>query len=106
MPALAKFSKKLPDNVKVMTYCLNAGEDMKYAKKVLADAGFDGDTLISGDGDLKKFDQQVLYTPTTVFVDSNGNIVGEAIIGANEDLEAVYTEHINAALESIGKQGI
>ena len=79
---------------------------MKYAKKVLADAGFDGDTLISGDGDLKKFDQQVLYTPTTVFVDSNGNIVGEAIIGANEDLEAVYTEHINAALESIGKQGI
>ena len=47
-----------------------------------------------------------MYTPTTIFVDSKGNQVGEAIIGADGNLSTVYKEHINKALTAMGKQVI
>ncbi len=106
MPDIAKFAKTLPDNVKVITYCLDADYALDYTKEIMQQSGFDGVTLTSGDGDLEKFNKQIQYTPTTVFVDSKGNQVGEAIIGGDDNIAALYKEHINNALTAMGKQVI
>ena len=59
-----------------------------------------------GDGDLETFTKEIQYTPTTIFVDSSGKQACEAIIGAEDDIKTVYTEHINKALEAMGKEPI
>lgn len=106
MPDIAEFAKTLPDNVKLMTWCLDGEYDQSYAKQVLSESGYDGITLISGDGDMEKLNQEIMYTPTTIFVDSKGNIVGDAIIGGSMNLKKDYTEKINNVLESLGKEAI
>ena len=42
-----------------------------------------------------------MYTPTTIFVDQNGKIVGESIIGSPKILSETYTEAINDVLEAM-----
>ncbi|MBQ5659908.1 MAG: TlpA family protein disulfide reductase [Lachnospiraceae bacterium] len=111
LPQLAAFGKSLPDNVKLITYCLDGLEDlseddMKFVSSFLEKADFDGVTLMRGDGDLETFTKEIQYTPTTIFVDSSGNQACEAIIGAEDDIKTVYTEHINKALEAMGKEPI
>lgn len=108
MPALAEFEKSLPDNVKLITYCLDAEYEgaAQSLEQILDESGYEGITLTGGDGDLRTFAGEIQYTPTTVFVDSSGKMVGKSIIGAGEDPADVYTEYINAALTSLGKQEI
>ena len=48
----------------------------------------------------------LMYTPTTVLADSQGALVGEAIIGGQADLSAAYLEAVNQALEAGGKDAI
>ncbi|MBR0375319.1 MAG: TlpA family protein disulfide reductase [Firmicutes bacterium] len=106
MPELAQLANSLPDNVRIMTYCIDAADNVETARDILKDAGFDGVTLIDGDGDLEKLLQTLQYIPTTVFVDSEGRQVGEAAIGSPENVAEFYTNAINAALSSIGKDAI
>lgn len=47
-----------------------------------------------------------MYTPTTVFVDSEGTLLGDAIIGAQEDLSGTFLRGINTALAESGKAEI
>ncbi len=106
MPTLADFSKKLPDNVQLITVCLDGKSDIESAKAVLTQAGFEGITLLDGDGDFQTLCQEILYTPTTVFVDANGAVVAESIIGAPKNFAETYTSSINNALKSMGKAEI
>ena len=106
MPELAKFAKTLPDNVKLITWCIDGDYDSSYAKQILSESGYDGITLTSGDGDLATLDSQIQYTPTTLFVDSEGKIVGEALIGSSDRLAQIYTERINETLTALGKEEI
>lgn len=104
MPDIAKFAETLPDNVKLITWCLDGSYDASYAESILTSSGYKGITLITGDGDMEKLDSEIMYTPTTLFFDSKGNIIGDALIGGSDDLAAVYTEKINAALKALGKE--
>lgn len=106
MPDLAKLAKSLPANVQFITYCLDGSDYAKYAEDILKQAGYEGTTLISGDGDLEKLNEKIQYTPTTVFVDKNGNIVGEAIIGSDANITETFKNSINSALKSIGKEAV
>ena len=81
-------------------------DDLKFVSSFLETADFDGITLMRGDGDLETFTKEIQYTPTTIFVDSSGKQACEAIIGAEDDIKTVYTEHINKALEAMGKEPI
>ncbi len=103
MPDIAEFAKSLPDNVQVLTVCLDGKYDMETAKDILSEAGYEGITLISGDGDLGRVCSAVRYTPMTIVVDGEGNIVGDALIGMQEDVATVYTDMINEVLKSSGK---
>lgn len=106
MPDLAALGKALPDNVQLMTVCLDGRGSEEYVEFVLEQTGFEGITLLAGDGDLLTLCQELQYTPTTVLVDSKGNTVGEAIIGGKENLAEFYTACINSALTDMGKDEI
>ncbi len=103
MPDLAEFSNALPDNVQVVTVCLDAMGNEDVARSVLDEAGFAGATLVSGDGDLAALVENLMYTPTTVFANSEGSLVGDAIIGGQADLSGTYLAAVNAALKAEGK---
>ncbi len=103
MPDIAAFAKSLPDHVQIITVCLDGGMDAESAKAVLKDAGYEGVTLVSGDQGFQNICGQIQYTPTTITVDKEGNLVGEEIIGRQEDLARTYTDAINQGLRSMGK---
>lgn len=106
LPDLAEFSKALPDHVQVITVCLDGSGNEETTAAILEEAGFDGVTLISGSGDLAALCGNLMYTPTTVLADSEGNLVGEAIIGSPRDLTGTYLAAVNAALTTGGKAEI
>lgn len=105
MPDLAEFAGALPDNVQLVTVCLDGNGNEDTAREVLEKAGFDGVTLISGSGDLLDLSRNLMYTPTTVFVDGEG-MVADAIIGGQEDLSGTFLAAVNAVLEGSGKAEI
>ena len=106
MPDLAEFSNALPDNVQVVTVCLDGAWDPESAEAVLNEAAFEGVTLITGEGDLLDVCNNIRYTPTTVFVDSEGSLVGDAIISRQEDLSGTFLAAVNTVLKESGKAEI
>lgn len=106
MPDLAEFADSLPENVQLITVCLDGLFDMEGAKSIVDEAGFQGITLITGEGDFRKICERVLYTPTTITVNQEGIIVGDPIIGGQQDLAKTYTDAVNVVLQSMGKAEI
>ena len=106
MPDLAAYAKALPDNVQLITVCLDGSGNEDITKEVLQNAGFDGVTLISGSGDLVDLCSNLMYTPTTLFADSDGQLAGDPITGMQADLPGVYTAAVNQALAAGGKAEI
>lgn len=104
MPDIAKLAKELPDNVQIITVCLDGKAEL--AKEILEEAGFEGTTLISCSGALAEIAGQILYVPTTIVVDQEGNRIGDEIIGGQENLEDVFVSAINQALRAAGKAEI
>jgi thiol-disulfide isomerase/thioredoxin len=106
MPDIAKFEAALPDNVSLVTVCLDGLYDTERVEEILEEAGYEGITLIWGDGDFLNLCREILYTPTTIMVDQDGNMVGEVIIGGQWNLEETYTEAVNQVLTAMGKAEI
>ena len=106
MPKLAALAAKLPDNVNFITWCLDGDAQRETADDILKKSGFENTSLTTGSGDLDKLYEVLMYTPTTVFVDSEGHMAGEALIGSPKDTEAVYKEYINKALTELGKDPV
>lgn len=107
MPELAEYAKSLPENLRVMTWCLDAevSPDGQQIQSFLNDCGFTGVTLTSGDGDMQTLLNQLMYTPTTVFIDGSGNLVCEPLVGAG-DIKEKYTSCFNEGLKRLGKDTI
>lgn len=106
MPDLAAIAGALPENVQLVTVCLDAAGNEEAARRVLEEAGFAGTTVTSWDGDFTTLVYAVRYTPTTAFFDSQGTLWDTAIIGAQEDLAAAVTDLVNQVLSSEGKEEI
>ncbi|MBR1899214.1 MAG: TlpA family protein disulfide reductase [Oscillospiraceae bacterium] len=106
MPELARLEKALPDNVRFVTWCLDAPTYPGTSKHIMEKAGFEGTTLISAEGDLLTMVYQVMYTPTTVFLDSKGNHAAPELVGSPEQTIETYMTYINAALREVGKEDI
>lgn len=104
MPELAELEKELPERVRFVTWCLDGAYAKEETRSILTDAGFEGTTIIAADGDLMAFLQTVQYTPTTVFIDREGNLIGEPVIGAFQKPKEMYTQKINEMLRALGKQ--
>ena len=106
MPDLAAFAAALPENVQLVTVCLDGLGNEETAKSILEESGFTGVTLISGDGDLAALCGNLMYTPTTIFADAGGSLIGDAVIGGQEDLSGTFLAAVNKVLAESGKAEI
>lgn len=108
MPDLAEYQKNLPENIQLITVCLDGeyNNNIENAKSIMEISDFDGTTLINGEGDYQTLCSQIQYTPTTIFVDSKGIQLGKPMIGKQDNLAKSYTSTINTFLRDMGKAEI
>ncbi len=106
MPDLTAYSESLPDNVQLITICLDGANNVELAKAILDQAGYQGVTLLSGDQSFANLCFAVQSVPTTMFVDSKGVVCGDPIIGRQKDLAGAFTERVNQVLKAGGKPEI
>jgi thiol-disulfide isomerase/thioredoxin len=103
MPDLAKLSDSLPENAQIIglvcDVSLSDRSALQNAKSIAAEADTNYPCLLLNDS-LGEYISQYMYVPTTIFVDSEGNQVGEPVIGA--DFNA-YTDRLQAVLGDFSK---
>lgn len=100
MPELEKWSKEMPENVQMVGLVLdvNTGHvaGIEEAQMICEATGVTYTNLILSE-ELHEFAAGIIFTPTTIFVDGNGSIVGEPVTGAYVDMyKAFVEEYINA----------
>lgn len=88
MPELAEWSASMPENVQLIGLVsdLNSADDaetLELAQAICEATGADVYTSLVANEDFNELLAGVVGVPTTVFVDSTGAIVGDAIVGAN-----------------------
>ena len=89
MPELGEWAKEMPDNVQLIGLIsdIAGDEDIEHhdlAVEIMdkADADF---LQISANQDFITIRQGLVGVPTTLFVDKEGNLVGDPIVGADVD---------------------
>ena len=78
MPELAKWNEEMPDNVQMLGAIVDV-ETVDSDENVIAPGAFD------------QFINKLAGVPTTVFIDKNGKVVGEAVVGAKVE---EYKQHV------------
>ena len=104
MPAFAELKASLPENVNLITICDDGEYEAALVNQILAETGANYITL-AANGDLYDSLLGSIYAfPTTVFVDSEGNIVGEMQVGVPSlsDPAGAYMKLINDRLALLG----
>ena len=98
MPDLAEFYNNLPEGVNFVTYCVDGSGNEDEAQSIIDDAGLDAIVILGASGDFANILGQIMYIPTTIFVNKHGEIVGYELIGRSEDLARAYKDRISDAL--------
>lgn len=104
MPALAQLKDMLPENVNLITICDDATTATEQAYTVLQETGATNfQTLMATQEIYDQFLNQVYSLPTTYFLDSEGNVVGEPVIGVPdlEDPAGAYYSIIQEVLAAM-----
>lgn len=89
MPELGEWAKEMPDNVQMvgLVIDINGEEDTKQrdaAVDITSKAGAEFTQIIVNQ-DFAPVLKDVLGVPTTMFIDKDGNIAGDPILGADVD---------------------
>lgn len=88
MPELQKIYESLPKNANLIGIAADVPEGMKdgvdNAKHIEEQTGVKYTNLTVSDS-LASFTKQFYAVPSTIFVDKDGNIIGELVLGANID---------------------
>lgn len=100
MPELQEWSQNMPENVQLIGLVLDAAagdaDAIEMAQMICEATGVTYTNLLRSE-DLYEFATGIIFTPTTIFVDGNGSIVGEPVIGADvEGYKVFVEEYINA----------
>lgn len=87
MPELGEWAKEMPDNVQMLGLIIDInGEDdtehLDLAVDITQKAGADFTNLIAN-ADFAPILRDVIGVPTTLFIDGDGKIVGDPIVGAD-----------------------
>ena len=101
MPELENLNREFQElGCGITGFLYDGNEDgaLEEAKEILESAGVTYPNFLPWEGYEQTFSVQAF--PTTVFVDSQGNLVGDSVLGA--DIEA-YKEGLAKALELIGE---
>lgn len=81
MPELQELYGQLPENVNMITICWDGEEDPALTREIYDYAGGTFRVLFPDEGLTKGYLSSVGAVPTTIFVDKDGNTVGEAQVG-------------------------
>lgn len=103
MPDLSALSKKLPERVLLLGLCIDGQLQSESAKRIVEDAGGGYTTLLPSENYNGILDQ-ISYIPTTVFLNSKGELVGDMHVGIPQgDTVEGYLAMINSRLEKLKK---
>ena len=96
MPELGEWAEEMPDNVQMLGLIIdiNGEEDTEHrdlAVDITQKAGV-GFTNLIANADFAPILRNVVGVPTTLFIDGDGNIVGDPIVGANVDGYKTFVE--------------
>ena len=96
MPELGEWAKEMPDNVQIVGLIIdiNGEEDTEHrdlAVDITQQAGVDFTNLIAN-ADFAPILKDVIGVPTTLFIDGEGNLVGDPIVGADVDGYKTFVE--------------
>jgi thiol-disulfide isomerase/thioredoxin len=98
MPDLGRMGRSMPKGSQLVGIILDADEAMKEAEEILAKTQADFLQILP----VKEMGPvlgKVNAIPTTIFVDAQGNIVGEPLVGSRS--EAAYRSEIEKRLKSL-----
>ena len=85
MPELGEMARSMPADAQLIGLVCDAEDgsaQIRDAKKIMSDANANFVNIVP-DAQLLKFLENVDAVPTTIFVNSKGEIVGQKIVGAN-----------------------
>ena len=101
IPDLAKLhASMLPAGTNMISICIDANDDPQSAKEILNAASARFTTLVPNN-DLTPFLNSITSMPTTIFVDSQGNVIGKPIIGVpGRDPAEVYVKTLSDLAEA------
>lgn len=99
MPELAEWNASMPDNVQIIGIVVDveseAAAEYADAQMIIEQAGADYPNLLPT-MEMNEILDQIVGVPTTYFVDRNGLIIGEPIVGAYvSDYQKVVEEYLN-----------
>lgn len=92
MPVFQELYSRLPKNINMISICIDASEETEIANQILSDSKTEFTTIQGNDELNKTLLDNIQGYPTTIFVDKDGNIVGEPQVGAPESDEAKLVE--------------
>ena len=102
LPDLAAFSRMLPDNIGFITICADGTDDRDNTRSILAKAGYEGETIVTGTGSIGNLLASCMYVPTTVFVDKDGTVRNSTVGSPRSNLAGYYLGYLNDALTAAG----
>ncbi len=105
MPGLELLYSKLPEGVNLVGICLDGDFNAEVAKQIMDESGVTFPVLLNSDSLTRSLTGYVSSLPTTVFVDSKGNLVGQGIagvpaLGSDQDVADAYLKLIDERLGS------
>lgn len=109
MPDLQELYTRLPKNVNLISICSDYQGNETTASRIIADIKGEFEVLAPNAELTASLLNHLRAVPTTVFVDSKGNIVGDFQIGAPRNAATVadsYLALIDNALSKIGKSPV
>ena len=101
MPELAEYASALPDNIQLVTICEDGLVNETDAREILEESGLTGQNvvnLVGGTGDMENLLSRNIYFPNTLFINSKGEVLGEAMTGGQWDLSASLDDYIQNVL--------
>lgn len=106
MPELAILSNEMmPDGVKLLSICADGDTDADLAREIIKDSGGKFPVVIIDENIRNTVMPYVDAFPTTIFVDENGILVGDKMVGAPyDDVAKAYLSEINKRLEIINNK--
>ena len=100
LPDLQKVFENSAKNINLISICTDGKEDLELTKEILEKKEVTFKTLVASESLNENVLNNISATPTTVLVDSEGNIIGEPIVGAfSSDSEENISEY-NKLIES------
>ncbi len=102
MPDTQELYSKLPKNVNMVSVCADGNENTDLAKKIITDSGVKYPALIPDEKLNESLLKNVSVFPTTIFVDKDGNMVGDVMEGAPaSNYVDLYLDEVNRRLEMV-----